>query len=112
MNKRLLTVLIFALVVSAAASFLVYRLLVVQMANSAKAAGTYVLVASHNLQNGVLIKDTDVKVSEWGGPVPQGAITKPEDAVGRGVIEPIYEGEPMLDSRIAPRGAGAGLAAS
>jgi pilus assembly protein CpaB len=112
MNKRLISVLIFALVVSAAASFLVYRLVVAQMANSAKAAGARVVVASHNLQNGALIKDSDLKVADWGGPVPQGAITKPEDAIGRGVIEPIYEGEPVLESRVAQRGAGAGMAAS
>jgi pilus assembly protein CpaB len=36
---------------------------------------------------------------------------KPEDAIGRGVIEPIYMGEPIVESRIAAKGAGAGLAA-
>ncbi len=112
MNKRLLSVLVFALVVSAAASFLVYRLLSAQLALSAKAAATRVVVASHNLPNGALIKDADVKMADWGGPVPAGAFTKPEDAIGRGVMEPIYEGEPLLESRVAQRGAGAGLAAT
>ncbi len=112
MNKRLASVLIFALVVSAAASFLVYRLLSAQLASSAKAAGARVVVASHNLPNGALIKDADVKVIDWGGPIPTGAIGRPEDAIGRGVIEPIYEGEPLLESRVAQRGAGAGLAAT
>ncbi len=112
MNKRLASVLVFALVVSAVASFLVYRLLSAQLASSAKAAGARVVVASHNLPNGALIKDIDVKVVDWGGPIPTGAINKTEDAIGRGVIEPIYEGEPLLESRVAQRGAGAGLAAT
>ena len=111
MNKRLMSVLIFAFVVSGAASFLVYRLLSAQLASSAKAATSRVVVASHNIANGALIKDVDVKMADWGGPVPIGALAKPEDAIGRGVIEPIYEGEPLLETRVAQRGAGAGLAA-
>jgi pilus assembly protein CpaB len=44
--------------------------------------------------------------------VPQGILLKKEDAVGRGVISTIYEGEPVLDSRLAGVGGGAGLAAT
>jgi pilus assembly protein CpaB len=32
--------------------------------------------------------------------------------MGRGVIETIYKGEPIVDHRLAPKGAGAGLAAT
>jgi pilus assembly protein CpaB len=110
MKQRLVSVLVFALVVSAAASILIYRLINSQITASAK-PGNRVLVASRNLERGDLIKDTDIKVADWGGDVPQGAIMKPEDAIGRGVIEPVYMGEPIVESRIAARGAGAGLAA-
>lgn len=111
MTKRLLTVLAFATVISAVASLLLYRVIVTQMASTAKAPETHLLVAAHNLQTGDLIKDSDIKVADWSGPVPQGAMSRPEDAAGRGVIEPILADEPLVDSRIAPRGAGAGLAA-
>jgi pilus assembly protein CpaB len=111
MNKRVISVLLFALAVSAGASYLLYHLIVAQMSSSAKAAETHVLVATRNLQTGELIKDTDVKMGDWSGPVPQGSLARSDDAVGRGVIEPIYAGEPLVDTRIAPRGAGAGLAA-
>lgn len=110
MKQRLITVLIFALVVAGAASVLIYRLVNSQMTANAKPENR-VLVAGRNLERGDLIKDGDIKVADWGGTVPQGAIMKPEDAMGRGVIEPIYMGEPIVESRIAPRGAGAGLAA-
>jgi len=109
-KQRLITVLIFALVVAGAASVLIYRLVNSQMTANAK-PGNRVLMAARNLERGDLIKDGDIKVADWGGIVPQGAIMKPEDAIGRGVIEPIYLGEPIVESRIAPRGAGAGLAA-
>jgi pilus assembly protein CpaB len=110
MKQRLVSVLIFALVVSAAASVLIYRLINSQITANAK-PGNQVLTATRNLERGDLIKDTDIKVADWGGAVPQGAIMKPEDAIGRGVIEPVYMGEPIVESRIAARGAGAGLAA-
>jgi pilus assembly protein CpaB len=35
-----------------------------------------------------------------------------EPAIGRGVITALYEGEPVLDSRLAPLGSGGGLAAT
>jgi pilus assembly protein CpaB len=110
-NKRLVTVLIFALVISGVASYILYRVISTQFANNQKAASNRVLVATHNLDSGALIKEEDVKMADWGGPVPMGALLKAEDGVGRGVIQPIYEGEPILDNRLAAKGAGAGLAA-
>lgn len=112
MNKRLLSVLIFALAVSAVASFILYRMITAQMTASAKVVGNSVLVASRNLELGALIREGDVKVAEWGGTVPQGALMKPEDAIGRGVTQPILDGEPIVESRVAARGAGAGLAST
>ena len=111
MNKRLVSVLIFALVVSGAASYVLYRVISTQFANNQKAPANRVLVATHNLDSGALIKDVDVRMADWGGPVPMGALLKGEDAIGRGVIQPIYEGEPLLETRLAAKGAGAGLAA-
>lgn len=112
MNKRLVSVLIFAFVVSAGASYILYRMISAQMSASAKVAGTPVLVATHNLEFGALIKDSDVKVAEWSGALPQGAMVKPEDAIGRGVMSPILAGEPVVESRVAPQGAGGGLAST
>lgn len=112
MNKRLLSVLIFAFLVSAGASVALYQLISSRVTVNAKAPSVQVLVAGRNLEIGSLIKDTDFKMAEWPGALPAGAITKKEDAVGRGVIIAIFEGEPILESRLAPRGAGAGLAAN
>jgi pilus assembly protein CpaB len=111
MNKRLLSVLIFAFLVSAGASVALYQLISSRVTVNAKAPSVQVLVAGRNMEIGTLIKDTDFKMAEWPGALPAGAIVKKEEAVGRGVVIAIYEGEPLMESRLAPKGAGAGLAA-
>jgi len=112
MNKRLLSVLVFGVAVSAIASFVLYRFLSARMAVSAKPSTIPVVVAAKSLPTGSLIKDADVKVVDWSGSAPTGATSKISDVDGRGVIAAIYEGEPVIDSRLAPKGAGAGLAAT
>ncbi len=112
MNKRLLSVLAFALVISVIASYIVYRVISSKLADNAKGATTQLAVATRDLEIGTLIKDGDVKIADWGGPQPKAALLKSADIVGRGVVAAIYEGEPILDSRLAIRGAGAGLAAT
>jgi pilus assembly protein CpaB len=112
MNKRFLSVLVFALVVSAAASFVLYQVISARLASDRAAATTRLLVAARNLEVGALIKESDLTMTDWGGPVPEGSVKTPEDALNRGVVQAIFAGEPILESRIAARGAGAGLAAT
>jgi pilus assembly protein CpaB len=111
-NKRLLSVLGFALVISAVASVVLYRLIVTKLAASAKPAIAQVVVASHNIEIGNILKETDVKIVDWNGPEPKGALGSAADVLGRGVVATIYEGEPILDTRLAAKGAGGGLAAT
>ena len=110
MKQRLVFVILFALVVSGAASAVLYRLISAQLAANKTASSAKVVVAGRTLGSGELIKDADIKLTDWSGPVPAGALTKVEDAVNRGVIETIYQGEPVVESRVAAPGTGAGLA--
>ncbi len=112
MNKRFIGVLIFAFVVASVASLMLYRLLL-NRPQSAKAAqpSMQIVLATRDLELGTVLKEEDVKLADWPGAVPAGAATKAEDVVGRGVITPIYAKEPVIDSRLAPKGAGGGLAA-
>ena len=50
--------------------------------------------------------------AKWPGGAPANALLKKEEIVGRGVIAEIYAGEPIRSDRLAPIGAGAGLAAT
>ena len=112
MNKRLLSVLLFALVVAGLATLLFYRLMAGRMSTETKPVTTQVFVAARNLGTGTLLRDADVTLAPWAGAIPQGAVLKKEDLVGRGVLSPIYQGEPMIDARLAGKNAGAGLAAT
>lgn len=112
MNQRLFSVLIFAFVVSAGASLLLYRLIASRVTANAKQPTTQVIVAARTMELGTLIRDSDLKLGDWPGTLPKGSVLRKEDVVGRGVMAAIYEGEPVLENRLAPKGAGAGLAAT
>jgi pilus assembly protein CpaB len=70
----------------------------------------HLVVAAKDLEIGRVLKEEDVRVADWPGGVPLGAVVKVQDLVGRGVIAPIYDKEPVLETRLAARGAGGGLA--
>ena len=112
MNKRFIGVLIFAFVVASAASLLLYRVLV-NRPEPAKAATTVsrIVLAQRDLEVGTVLKEEDVHLADWPGVVPTGAASKTTDIVGRGVITPIFAREPVIESRLAAKGAGGGLAA-
>jgi|SRR6185312_16099835 len=113
MNRRFIPVLLFALVVSGAASFLVYHFVLthVQAASTKPVPRQKLLVASHNLEVGALIQDADLKWTQSADAIPDGVINDRQQAIGRGVVSTIYEGEPISSARLAAKGAGAGLAA-
>jgi len=112
MNKRFIGVLTFAFLVAAGASLVLYRVLI-NRPQTTKAAPTMVriVLAGRDLELGTVLKEDDVKLSDWPGAVPAGATSKPQDLIGRGVTTMIYAKEPIIESRLAPKGAGGGLAA-
>lgn len=111
MNKRVQLILLGAFVVAALCSYGVYRIVGGQFAaNHTKT--TKVVVAAKDVKLGTVLQDADLTSVELSGPPPKGAILNRQDAVGRGVISDIYQGEPVLENRLAPVGAGGGLAAT
>jgi len=111
MNKRFLGVLAFAFVVASVASLMLYRLLNRPQQTKAATNMTQIALATRDLEVGTVLKESDVQLADWAGPVPVGASTRAQDLVGRGVIMPIYAREPLIESRLAAKGAGGGLAA-
>lgn len=110
MNKRFLSVILFAVLVSGIATFVIYKTVVSRLAVNTAKPGVKILAASHDLALGSLIRDGDVTVIDWSGTLPAQVVLKKEDAIGRGVTAPIYGNEPILESRLAAKGAGGGLA--
>jgi pilus assembly protein CpaB len=90
---------------------LLYRLLSGRVTTQAAPGTTKLILSAHTLEPGTLVRDADLRVGDWAGAIPAGVIQKREDIVGRGVISPIFNAEPVVESRLAPKGGGAGLAA-
>jgi pilus assembly protein CpaB len=110
MNRRLLTILLIAFVIAGVCAVLVYRLVGVRMAASRPMATTQLVAAAKDIPLGAVITKADLTTITIAGTAPKGTILKMDDAVGRGVISEIFQGEPILDSRLAGIGSGGGLA--
>jgi len=111
MNSRVTAILLVALLLSGGATFLVYRVLK-SRAQTAAVPTAQVVLAARQLEMGTMVKETDLTMGPWTGAIPAGMATKKDAIVGRGVISPIYQGEAVMESRLAPPGAGGGLAAT
>jgi len=113
MNRRLLIILLIAFVIAAFSTFIVVRLVGTRLAAAGRPqSSTRLVAAAKDIPLGTVLAPADLTSISVVGTAPQGAITDPKNAIGRGVISPIYTGEPILDSRLAPPGSGGGLAAT
>jgi pilus assembly protein CpaB len=112
MDKRFVAVLIFAFCVATLASAALYRLTTNRSQFVRAAPPTKLAFASHDLELGTILRDADVVLKDWPGelPLPPGASFRTQDIVGRGVLNKIYAKEVILEARLAPIGAGGGLA--
>jgi pilus assembly protein CpaB len=97
MNRRLFFVLVSAFLVAAACSYLVYRVVGNRLGAVAQKT-TRVIVAVNDVKLGSVLKDADLATTDI--------------VVGRGVVSDLYQGEPILESRLAAVGSGGGLAAT
>jgi Flp pilus assembly protein CpaB len=69
-----------------------------------------VIVAAQDLQIGAALRQEDLRAIQWpSNAVPAGAFGKPEDLIGRGLIQPVMTNEVFLPSKLASKEAGAGL---
>jgi pilus assembly protein CpaB len=111
MTSRILSVLVGALLISACASYLVYRLAAGRNV-AALEPRSQIVVAAHDLQVGTIIRESDLKMADWVGAMPKGSSAKKAIAINRGVVSTIYEDEPLMENRLALAGSGGGLAAT
>jgi len=104
-------ILLSAFAIAALCSYAVYRL-VGNRLTGAQSKTTQVVVAAADIKLGSVLRDADLGVAERSLPLPKGTIVNRQQAIGRGVLSNIYEGEPILESRLATPGSGGGLAAT
>lgn len=69
-----------------------------------------VVVSASDLSIGTEIRAEDVRVVEWpSSTIPKGVFSSASDVVGRGVIMPVVENEPILALKLAAKDGGVGL---
>jgi len=91
---------------------MVARMLGSRLQATKPAATRYVVAANADIKLGTILAPGNLTSVQIVGDLPEGAILKPEDAINRGVISDLYKGEPILESRLAAKDAGGGLAAA
>ncbi len=111
MNRRVALILLTAFVVAAACSYFVFRIVGNRLAG-APGKSTRIVIANKDINIGMVLHDADLGTMEVSGPLPKGAIVNSKDAVGRGVVSNLYQGEPVVEARLAAPGAGGGMAAT
>ncbi|MEI9968335.1 MAG: SAF domain-containing protein [Terracidiphilus sp.] len=104
MNRRLITIFLVAIAIASAACWLVYRIVNVKLSSAKPLSTTQVIAASKDIPLGAVLTTADLTTMTLTGTPPKGALVKQEDAVGRGVITNIPQGEPILDSQLAVLG--------
>ncbi len=69
-----------------------------------------VVVAATDLDIGAELRREDIRIIDWpANAVPAGAISDPKDVVGRGIVLPVIQNEPILPLKLSSKEAGAGL---
>ena len=111
MNRRTrhIAVVSIAVVTASIASFGVYGA-VSRPAQQVETPSYFVVLAARALPTGTRVTREDVKVVAW----PESnriraAATSIDAVVDRALLAPVVENEPLLETKMAPRGAGAGL---
>jgi hypothetical protein len=109
-QSRTLVVLLVALGAAAIASFGVYRAISSIPERRVEIATKHAVVAARSLPMGARLTADNVKVVGWPERTPlAGGFSSIEDVVDRGLISAVVENEPISESKLAPKEAGAGL---
>ena len=112
-RNRTLLVLLVAVGLASLATYGVFRTIRSIPVREVEVATMHVVVAAENLPLGTRIVKEQVKLVGWPAATPlQGSFASVDEIVGRGLIQPVQANEPLTESRLAPKEAGAGLSPS
>jgi len=112
-RKRMVIGLVSAVFVGILASAFVYLRLRRSNVQGPVAGIVNVVAAAQSLPMGVVLDAKGLKVVPWpSGAVQAGMFKRLQDCVGRALVAPVAQGQPIIEAGLAPKGAGAGLAAT
>lgn len=109
-TRRIAIALVLALVLSGVATYFVYSRLKSQAA--AQPQTRKIVVSARALPAGGVLKAEDLTLGDWPVNLPlTGSFAKADEVVGRSMVYPVQEKQPILESDLAAPGSGLGLTA-
>jgi len=110
MRNRIFAVLAIAILAGGGLAYGTYNLMQNQPVKTVATPTQGVVVAAADLSLGAELRNEDLQVMSFpAGQTPAGTFTKPQDILGRGLIASVVKNEPILEAKLAPTEAGAGL---
>jgi pilus assembly protein CpaB len=109
-RMRVFMVFVLAVTAGGALAFATYNYVQHQPARSASIPTRPVVVAASDLDIGAELRREDIRIIDWpANAVPANALSDPKDAIGRGIVLPMIQNEPILPMKLASKEAGSGL---
>ncbi len=107
---RIMLVLVLAITAGGAFAYATYNYMQHAPTRTVTIPTRMVVVAAADLDIGAELTRDDIRIIDWpANAVPAGAISNPDEAIGRGLILPVIQNEPILPMKLASKEAGAGL---
>jgi pilus assembly protein CpaB len=109
-RMRVFMVFVLAITAGGALAFGTYNYLQHMPARTQSIPTRPVVIAATDLDVGAEIRREDIRIIEWpANAVPAAAFGDPKDVIGRGLLLPVIQNEPILPMKLASSEAGAGL---
>jgi pilus assembly protein CpaB len=107
---RVFMVFVLAITAGGALAFGTYNYVQQLPARTVSIPTRPVVVAATDLDIGAELRREDLRIIEWpANAVPANAIGDPKDVIGRGIVLPVIQNEPILPNKLASTEAGSGL---
>jgi pilus assembly protein CpaB len=109
-RARIFIVLVLALTAGGGFALATYNYVQKMPAKTVTIPTRPVVVAANDLDVGAELTKDDLRIVQWpANAVPSAAISDVNEVVGRGLILPVIQNEPILPMKLASKDAGAGL---
>jgi len=107
---RVFIVFVFAVGIGGVFAFATYSYVQSVPAKTVTIPTKPVVVASADLNVGAEITRDDIRIIDWpANALPAGSFNDPKEVIGRGLVLPVIQNEPILPMKLASKDAGAGL---
>ena len=109
-RTRVFIVFVMAVTVGGVFAYATYNYVQTAPTKTVPMPTTKVIVAASDLDIGAELRQDDLRIIEWPSTaVPAGAFSNSNELIGRGLVLPVIQNEPILPTKLASKDAGGGL---